>query len=202
MKLPDCDNDPDSSVNLPNLDATCPFGRLAAVGAGFAPILTKRRTKELSIPQTTHDHKVAISMMLRKTLFSNHACQTIAKRLPITRHPQISCRYSLRLPVQKCSLSLVSYLAGTRGPEALVSPAPPARNLQPGKPDLLKCRLSFTGDFVREAILRLVILNAGDPFLAPQAPQIIQLSRTDTTAKKRSDSEIESGRSLNRSWVE
>jgi len=146
VKLPDCDNDPDSSVNLPNLDATCPFSRLAAVGAGFAPILTKRRTKELSIPQTTHDHKVAISMMLRKP-FSRI---TLAKRLPITRHPQISCRYSLRLPVQKCSLSLVSYLAGTRGPEALVSPAPPARNLQPGKPDLLKCRLSFTGDFVRE----------------------------------------------------
>lgn len=201
MKLPDCDNDPDSSVNLPNLDATCPFSRLAAVGAGFAPILTKRRTKELSIPQTTHDHKVAISMMLRKP-FSRI---TLAKRLPITRHPQISCRYSLRLPVQKCSLSLVSYLAGTRGPEALVSPAPPARNLQPGKPDLLKCRLSFTGDFVRELERRYYdwsFLTQEILSLPPQAPQIIQLSRTDTTAKKRSDSEIESGRSLNRSWVE
>ena len=39
-----------------------PVNRFGGVGACFAPILTMRRKKELSIPQTAHDKSVAISI--------------------------------------------------------------------------------------------------------------------------------------------
>jgi hypothetical protein len=41
-----------------------PVSRIGGVGVGLAPILTRRKKKEIDIPQTTQSSDVAISMML------------------------------------------------------------------------------------------------------------------------------------------
>jgi len=59
-----------------------PVSRIGGVGVGFAPILTRRKKKEIDIPQTTQSSDVAISMMLASAVLELQSGRTILPEPP------------------------------------------------------------------------------------------------------------------------
>ena len=85
-----------------------PVTRSGALGACFAPILTRRRTKkQTTIPEIKQDSKPAISMMFPGPLLESR----VPNDCPIWIGSQCFAGTPLRLPDQKCTLLPVSDLA-------------------------------------------------------------------------------------------